>query len=632
MGGYKSLKRVLGETHLGRKLRWLFGVSLFALVFVAFFLVDWIGEDLVMRNIHRNGREWVRYHLYDKHWAVWDTKLEHKDFRNAFSQKLLPSQYEAASIGVNKEVVEKLPVDARRRILYPGQKEMKTQVAGAEPTSDPAEQQLILKLKERFEQTLMDLPPPPGPTASQQEILQRQYKVQEELDDVFATRVDSVRDKYYYYQPVYWDRTVCYTCHKILYGIDNEEASIAASDLEAVRNSDLPFLVTRVDLPYAKTRSAVQTIRAILSSVGILTVFLSMVALWMVVRYVVLKPLAHLREVSDSVTRGDLDQRAEINTNDEFEELAASFNKMLRHLIEAQGQLQAANEELDGKVDQLAQLNMQLHELNRLKGEFLATMSHELRTPLNSIIGFSEVLAGIDSLDDRQKRFVHNIQKSGQKLLEMINDILDLSKLEAGKMDVRPNEFRIDTIIDSQCDLVRPLTEDKNIDLTMEIEPELPLLFQDQTKVQQILTNLLSNAIKFTPEGGRITVGAKGDPRGFVELYVSDTGVGIAESDREIIFEKFRQGAAVLGTDNLTREYSGTGLGLSIVKELCKLLGGEVNVESELGRGSTFRVLIPWMRVESSQQSAKMNAKLDDITRPRRADVSVIPDTVVITK
>jgi two-component system sensor histidine kinase BarA len=623
MGGYKSLKRVLGETHLGRKLRWLFGVSLFALIFVAFFLVDWIGEDLVMRNIHRNGREWVRYNLLDMHWEVWDTNPDHKDFRKAFSQQLLPAQYQARTIANDKWVSSLDPVVNQRggkpRIWSP---------------ENEAEQKLMRELKEEFELAIANAPAPaplpPGTKNTSEQSREQQQKLQERLDQIFATRIDSEKDKYYYYQPVFWDRTTCYSCHESLYG--KKPGSIAASDIEAYGTAELPYLVTRVDLPYGKTRSAVQTIRAILSSVGILTVFLSMVALWMVVRYVVLKPLAHLREVSDSVTRGDLDQRAEINTNDEFEELAASFNKMLRHLIEAQGQLQTANEELDGKVDQLAQLNMQLHELNRLKGEFLATMSHELRTPLNSIIGFSEVLAGIDSLDDRQKRFVHNIQKSGQKLLEMINDILDLSKLEAGKMDVRPNEFRIDTIIDSQCDLVRPLTEDKNIDLTMEVEPELPLMFQDQTKVQQILTNLLSNAIKFTPEGGRITVGAKSDPRGFVELYVSDTGVGIAESDREIIFEKFRQGAAVLGTDNLTREYSGTGLGLSIVKELCKLLGGEVHVESELCRGSTFRVLIPWMRVDTAQQAAKLNAKLDDITRPRRADVSVTTDTVVITK
>jgi signal transduction histidine kinase len=138
--------------------------------------------------------------------------------------------------------------------------------------------------------------------------------------------------------------------------------------------------------------------------------------------------------------------------------------------------------------------------------------------------------------------------------------------------------------------------------------------------VQQILTNLLSNAIKFTPEGGRITVGARGDSRGRIEFWVTDTGVGIPEPEKEIIFEKFRQGKAVLGQDTLTREYSGTGLGLSIVKELCKLLGGEIAVESELGKGSTFRVIIPWMRADQPVASTKLSAKLDEITRPRKTE------------
>lgn len=611
MGGYKSLKRVLGETHLGRKLRWLFGVSLFALIFIAFFLVGWIGEDLVMRNIHRNGREWVRYYVVDLHWDAWETDLTDKQLRNSFSKSLLPTQFGARTIA-DRKWLDALPSGINQR--------------GGKPRmfapEDEAEARLFDELKRDYIAVLSRNPPPkplPDPQASQAAAEEAENRLQEELDKVFTTRVDTTRDKFSYYRPVHWDYKVCFGCHEGSYG--SNRGSVAVSSLESDLSAELPFLVTRVDLPNASTRREVSWIRAILSSVGILTVFLSMVSLWMVVRYVVLKPLAHLREVSDSVTRGDLDQRAEINTNDEFQELAASFNKMLRHLIEAQGQLQNANAELDGKVDELAQLNMQLHELNRLKGEFLATMSHELRTPLNSIIGFSEVLGGIDSLDDKQKRYVHNIQKSGQSLLEMINDILDLSKLEAGKMDVRPSEFRIDQIIETQCDLVKTLTEDKNIDLLTEIEPELPVLFQDQTKVQQIITNLLSNAIKFTPEGGRITVGAKGDPRGFVEIFVADTGVGIAESDREIIFEKFRQGTFVMGRDNLTREYSGTGLGLSIVKELCKLLGGEVRVESELGRGSTFRVLIPWMRAETAPHASKLTAKLDDLTRPRRADV-----------
>jgi signal transduction histidine kinase len=246
---------------------------------------------------------------------------------------------------------------------------------------------------------------------------------------------------------------------------------------------------------------------------------------------------------------------------------------------------------------------MRLHEMNQLKSEFLANMSHELRTPLNSIIGFSDLLTNTEIPIEKRKKFAQNIQKSGRDLLDMINDILDLAKMEAGKMDVRLSEFRIDAIIAAQCDLVRSLAEQKNIDLRTEIEESLPPLFQDQSKVQQILTNLLSNAIKFTPEGGRIAVGARGDGSGNIEIYVADTGVGISDADREIIFEKFRQGTGVHGQarDNLTREYSGTGLGLSIVKELCRLLGGEIAVESELGKGSTFRIILPWMRTELAQ-------------------------------
>jgi signal transduction histidine kinase len=238
---------------------------------------------------------------------------------------------------------------------------------------------------------------------------------------------------------------------------------------------------------------------------------------------------------------------------------------------------------------------MRLYELNLLKSDFLATMSHELRTPLNSILGFSEVLGSIDALDDKQKRYVQNIQKSGRTLLDMINDILDLAKIESGKMDTRPTEFRIGQVISAQCDMARPLSEKKNIDLRVEMPHDLPPMRQDQARVQQILNNLLSNAIKFTPEGGWITVSADRDDRDFLVMKVSDTGVGIAEEDRHAIFEKFRQGRTALpGGEAITREHSGTGLGLSIVKELCKLLGGEISVISELGKGSTFIVRLPW--------------------------------------
>jgi signal transduction histidine kinase len=264
---------------------------------------------------------------------------------------------------------------------------------------------------------------------------------------------------------------------------------------------------------------------------------------------------------------------------------------------------------------------MRLFEMNRLKSDFLATMSHELRTPLNSIIGFSDVLGSIKSLDEKQRRYVLNIQKSGKMLLDMINDILDLAKIESGKMEVRLADFKIDHVIGAQCDMARPLTEKKNIDLEIKIERNLPELHQDMGKVQQILNNLLSNAIKFTPEGGRIVVEARRGRSGNLELVVVDTGVGIAEEDQANIFEKFRQGEIVLPSgDAMTREFSGTGLGLSIVKELCRLLGGEISLESELGKGSTFIVRLPWVLADQPRLDSPLTESLEQLTKPRRID------------
>jgi signal transduction histidine kinase len=245
-------------------------------------------------------------------------------------------------------------------------------------------------------------------------------------------------------------------------------------------------------------------------------------------------------------------------------------------------------------------------------------MSHELRTPLNSILGFSDVLGSIASLNDKQQRYVQNIQKSGRTLLEMINDILDLAKMESGKMEFRLTEFGIGQVVGAQCDMARPLTEKKNIDLEIAIEPDLPPMRQDQARMQQILTNLLSNAIKFTPEGGRIVVGVRRDDENRLVLEISDTGVGIAEEDQQTIFEKFRQGRGSLPTgDAMTREYSGTGLGLSIVKELCKLLGGEISLHSELGKGSTFTVRLPWRLQDQSRLDSPLAEGFDDLTKGR---------------
>jgi signal transduction histidine kinase len=344
--------------------------------------------------------------------------------------------------------------------------------------------------------------------------------------------------------------------------------------------------------------------------------FVSMFSLWAVVRYVIVKPVSHLRDVANAVREGDVEQRAMIQTGDEFEELAEAFNRMLRQLLTQQSELREVNTELDQRLDELAQANMRLYEMNRLKSDFLATVSHELRTPLNSIIGFSDVLGAIEALDEKQKRYAANIQRSGTMLLEMINDILDLAKMEAGKMEVRPGEFKIGAIVAAQCDMARPMAEKKNIDLDYDLSPSLPPMRQDQAKVQQILNNLLSNAIKFTPDGGRISVAVQHDPCGDLVLTVSDTGIGISREDQTLVFEKFRQAAGALPDgDAMTREYSGTGLGLSIVRELCRLLGGDVSLESELGKGSTFTVRLPWMLEEVPRLDQQLREDLEVLTR-----------------
>ena len=380
-----------------------------------------------------------------------------------------------------------------------------------------------------------------------------------------------------------------------------------------------PPAFLRITLNNEQAKGAITYNRAILTTVAILTVAFSVAAIWLIIRYVIVKPLKHLQDVADQIRDGQLNLRANLNTGDEFEALSRSFNKMLHHLMDTQMALQDANEDLDSKVDEQAQLNLKLYEMNQVKSEFLANMSHELRTPLNSIIGFSEILEA-GELKDKQLRFASNIKKSGLLLLDLINDILDLAKLEAGMMEIRPSEFSINQLCNELSEMVRTLAEKKNIKLSYEGDDDFPMVFQDKIKVRQILTNLLSNAIKFTPEGGRIRLVARRTDNERLVLKVSDTGVGIAESDQEIIFEKFRQGPSALGSDSLTREVSGTGLGLSIVKELCILLGGSITLESQVGKGSTFTVRIPWTLKILPRINSEIKQSIDEIVKSQRVD------------
>ncbi len=591
---YRSLKRYIGETSLERKCRFLFGACLLSLIIGSFLWYGKITENLVFKQNPTRGRILVDTILMIQHWKELDAYIEPRhqeqyfDLVEDLSSRESSEDYEYWFLRPIGKVDQR---ESWRRDDGRAKQSAKRYPAKRQATK-------LAKL-DRFDLEVVDA----------------------FLDDPSLTyqgRELPDESQFDYYQPIYAQRG-CVGCHNTA-NREDDEPLVAEGDLMSV---------AKVRISNGPTQSDLNRNRAFLLSTAIITVFLAMVAAWVIVRYVIVKPLKHLRDVSDAISKGDMQQRAEIRTADEFEELGNAFNRMLRHLVAAQEELRQVNGNLDSKVDELAQVNMRLFELNRLKSDFLATMSHELRTPLNSIIGFSDVLGQIKSLDDKQKRYVQNIQKSGKVLLDMINDILDLAKVESGKMELRLSHFRIEQVLAAQCDMARPLTERKNIDLETEIEPRLPELYQDQGKVQQILNNLLSNAIKFTPEGGRIVVAAGRSPADELMLVVADTGVGISEADQSQIFEKFRQGRTVMPTgDAMTREFSGTGLGLSIVKELCKLLGGSVSLESDLGKGSVFTVRLPWTLADQAPADSAPVEPLDALTRPRREDyVRPVPAT-----
>ncbi len=571
---YRSIRRILGETNLERKCRFLFGACLLVLITGSFFLYSFQTDRIVNDQNRTTGRALALLDLQMRHWKNLDPEFGGmiKMLTQAFSEQ---------------------PYDLK--LILPGPLPAGAAEHGDIVSPDPWEQKSLARFPKTKSTTSL-------------------IADTGEFDDRWTSE-----GRYYFYQPIR-AKSVCFVgCHQSISQLSGQEgfSQPVAGNSVAQAEGDL-MAVARVTFPTKETQTAMLVNRMILLAMAIVTVFFSMVALYVIVRYVIVKPLRHLRDVSDAVSRGNAALRADIHTGDEFEELAAAFNRMLRHLTDAQQELRGANANLDTKVDELAQANMRLYELNMLKSDFLATMSHELRTPLNSILGFSEVLGSIDALDDKQKRYVLNIQKSGKTLLEMINDILDLAKIESGKMETRLSDFSIAHVIAAQCDMARPLTERKNIDLECQIEPDLPPIHQDQARVQQVLNNLLSNAIKFTPEGGRITLTARRDDAGFLALDVIDTGVGIAEEDQATIFEKFRQGrTAMPGGDAMTREYSGSGLGLSIVKELCKLLGGGVSVQSALGKGSTFTVRLPWILEDQPRLDAALVEELEDFTKQR---------------
>jgi signal transduction histidine kinase len=272
-----------------------------------------------------------------------------------------------------------------------------------------------------------------------------------------------------------------------------------------------------------------------------------------------------------------------------FRRAAGTFDERVVNLVTAlanQSKVAIENAHLFLEIEEKSQ---QLEVANRHKSEFLANMSHELRTPLNAIIGFSEVLLErmFGDVNDKQEEYLQDIFTSGKHLLSLINDILDLSKVEAGRMELELTTFSLPMAIDNALTLVRTRAENHGITLETDVDEGLGDFVGDERKIKQVLVNLLSNAVKFTAEGGRVGVHAA-PANGHVEISVTDTGIGIAQEDQGLIFEEFRQA----GTDHAGKR-EGTGLGLTLTRKFVELHGGAIGVKSEVGRGSTFTFTLP---------------------------------------
>jgi signal transduction histidine kinase len=561
---YRAFKRLLGETSLERKCRFLFGAFTWLLVVGSFALYARQTDRLAYEQIAIGCRLLV-VQIVD-HQLATGCRPVGKDGKPARRQGEDAEQKRTARLldEFRKKWEKGWPPALQKYNFW-------TFKAGPVTPERPPDQATLQRLEE-FEKD-------PSKQEDNQLLRSQQFN--------------------HYYGAVRASQS-CLGCHQQMNPALKENGLIA---------------VIKIEVPTESIAEQFHDNRAVLLSTGLVTALLIMAGSYVIVRYVIVKPVKHLKEVADAISAGGLNVRSEIQTGDEFEDLSHAFNRMLRNLVAMQERLRKVNADLDRKVDELAQANLALYESNRLKSDFLATMSHELRTPLNSVLGFSEVLQSSSGLSDKQQRWVHNIRTSGERLLALVEDILDLAKIEAGKMEVKLATFNVTDLGEACLTLFRAQAEKKNIDLRGTLAPGIPPLRQDPVKIQQILSNLLSNAIKFTPEGGRVTL--RGEAEGdFVVLTVADTGVGIAPEERELVFEKFRQAG-----NPITREHGGTGLGLSIVRELSRLLGGGVTLQSDLGRGSTFCVRLPLALSEEPRLVFDLAHEGIDLSRAQKIDV-----------
>ena len=302
------------------------------------------------------------------------------------------------------------------------------------------------------------------------------------------------------------------------------------------------------------------------------------------------KPVGQLVSATHALAGGELHVRAPEGAKDEIGALAVSFNAMANEL---ETQHRTLEKQVEERTAALRSANAQLVRASSAKTAFIAMMSHELRTPLNGIIGFADMLTDPmfgDHTPEETRDLASNIMASGRHLLGLINDLLDMAKIEAGKIEIRPVPTEVAGLVYEVENVLGALARAKNIEMTTDVDSDMPLAMADPSRMRQVLFNLVSNAIKFTPEGGRITIDVVNLEQS-VTISVSDTGPGLLPEEAERIFQPYERGSA--GADD-----EGAGLGLTLARSLVELHGGRIWVKSTPGRGSTFSVLIPVAKVE----------------------------------